>query len=52
MIRFATAAIRAFLLILGFILASCFIGRGADRRMRRVVSAQQHYMQRRIRNRW
>ena len=54
MIRFAVTAIRNLLLILGIVLASCFIGRGANVRMKHVIGLQQRYVARRDRrlNRW
>lgn len=54
MIRFAVTVIRNLLLVLGVVLASCFIGRGANSRMKHVVGIQQRYIARRERrlNRW
>ena len=53
LIRFTVSVIRNSLLIMGVILASCFIGRGANTRMKRVLNMQQHHMNRRIRSaRW
>lgn len=53
LIRFTVSLVRNSLLILGFILASCFIGRGANTRMKHVLNMQQRHMNRRIRSaRW
>lgn len=54
MTRLAVSVIKTVTFILGIVLASCFIGRGANSRMRHVVSAQQRFIARRDRkiNRW
>ena len=53
LIRFTVSLVRNSFLILGVILASCFIGRGANTRMKNVLNMQQRYMNRRIRSaRW
>nr|DAN65003.1 MAG TPA: hypothetical protein [Caudoviricetes sp.] len=53
LIRFTVSVIRNSLLIMGVILASCFIGRGANTRMKYVLNMQQRHMNRRIRSaRW
>nr|DAN77381.1 MAG TPA: hypothetical protein [Caudoviricetes sp.]DAN83641.1 MAG TPA: hypothetical protein [Caudoviricetes sp.] len=53
LIRFTVSVIRNSLLIMGIILASCFIGRGANTRMKHVLNMQQRHMNRRIRSaRW
>ena len=54
MTRIIVSTVKAALFILGIILASCFIGNGANNRMKHVLSAQQRYVNRRERrlNRW
>lgn len=54
MTRIIVSAIKALVFVMGVVLASCFIGRGANARMRHVVSVQQRYVARRDRkiNRW
>lgn len=54
MTRIAVSIIKTMTFILGIVLASCFIGRGANSRMRHVVAVQQRFISRRDRrlNRW
>nr|DAF12211.1 MAG TPA: hypothetical protein [Caudoviricetes sp.] len=53
LIRFTVSLVRNSLLIMGIILASCFIGRGANARMKYVLNMQQRHINRRIRSaRW
>ena len=54
MTRFAVSVIKTVTFILGIILASCFIGRGANSRMKHVVGVQQRFIARRDRrlNSW
>lgn len=54
MTRIAVSIIKTMIFILGIVLASCFIGRGANNRMKHVVGVQQRFVSRRDRrlNRW
>ena len=54
MTRIAISIVKTMTFILGIVLASCFIGRGANSRMSHVVSIQQNFIARRDRkiNRW
>ena len=54
MTRLFVSIIKTVTFILGIILASCFIGRGANSRMRHIVGVQQRFIARRDRkiNRW
>lgn len=54
MTRIAVSIVKTMIFILGIVLASCFIGRGANSRMRHVVGVQQRFIARRDRkiNRW
>lgn len=54
MTRLAVSIIKTVTFILGIVLASCFIGRGANSRMKHVVGVQQRLIARRDRkiNRW
>lgn len=54
MTRFAVSVIKTVVFFLGIVLASCFIGRGANSRMKHVVGVQQRFIARRDRrlNRW
>lgn len=54
MTRIAVSFIKTAVFILGIVLASCFIGRGANNRMKHVVGVQQRFIARRDRkiNRW
>ena len=54
MTRIVVSIIKTMTFILGIVLASCFIGRGANSRMRHVVGVQQRFISRRDRrlNRW
>lgn len=54
MTRIIVSVIKSAVFILGIVLASCFIGRGANSRMKHVVGVQQRFIARRDRkiNRW
>ena len=54
MTRIIVSVVKNAIFILGIVLASCFIGSGANSRMKHVVSAQQRFVARRDRkiNRW
>ena len=54
MTRLFVSVIKTATFLLGIVLASCFIGSGANSRMKHVVSAQQRFIARRDRkiNRW
>ena len=54
MTRIAISIVKTMTFILGIVLASCFIGRGANYRMKHVVGVQQRFIARRDRkiNRW
>lgn len=54
MTRIAVSFIKTAVFILGVVLASCFIGRGANSRMKHVLGVQQRFIARRDRrlNRW
>lgn len=54
MTRIAISILKTVTFILGIVLASCFIGRGANSRMKHVVGIQQRFIARRDRkiNRW
>lgn len=54
MTRIVVSIIKTMIFILGIVLASCFIGRGANSRMKHVVGVQQRFVSRRDRrlNRW
>lgn len=54
MTRIIVSVIKNAIFILGIVLASCFIGRGANSRMKHVVGVQQRFIARRDRkiNRW
>ena len=54
MTRILVSTIKTVTFILGIVLASCFIGRGANARMKHVIGLQQRYVARRDRrlNRW
>lgn len=54
MTRIIVSVIKSAVFILGIVLASCFIGRGANARMKHVVGVQQRFVARRDRkiNRW
>lgn len=54
MTRIAVSIVKTMTFILGIVLASCFIGRGANNRMKHVVGVQQRFIARRDRkiNRW
>ena len=54
MTRILVSVIKTVPFILGIVLASCFIGRGANSRMKHVVGVQQRFIARRDRrlNRW
>ena len=54
MTRIVVSVIKSAVFILGIVLASCFIGRGANSRMKHVVGVQQRFIARRDRkiNRW
>lgn len=54
MTRIIVSIIKSAVFILGIVLASCFIGRGANSRMKHVVGVQQRFIARRDRkiNRW
>ena len=54
MTRIAVSIIKTMTFILGIVLASCFIGRGANSRMKHVIGVQQRFIARRDRkiNRW
>ena len=54
MTRIAVSILKTVTFILGIVLTSCFIGRGANSRMKHVVGIQQRFIARRDRkiNRW
>lgn len=54
MTRIAVSIIKTVTFILGIVLASCFIGRGANSRMKHVLTVQQRFISRRDNrlNRW
>lgn len=54
MTRIVVSVVKTSLFFLGIVLASCFIGKGANNRMKHVLSVQQRYVNRRERrlNRW
>nr|DAR78665.1 MAG TPA: hypothetical protein [Caudoviricetes sp.] len=54
MTRIIVSVIKSAVFILGIVLASCFIGRGANSRMKHVVGVQQRFIAHRDRkiNRW
>ena len=54
MTRIIVSVIKSAVFILGIVLASCFIGRGANSRMKHVVGVQQRFIACRDRkiNRW
>lgn len=54
MTRIAVSVIKTVVFFLGIVLASCFIGRGANSRMKHVLNTQQRFIARRDRkiNRW
>ena len=54
MTRIAVSIVKHMIFILGIVLASCFIGRGANARMKHVVGIQQRFVAHRDRkiNRW
>nr|DAK97681.1 MAG TPA: hypothetical protein [Caudoviricetes sp.] len=47
MTRIIVSVIKSAVFILGIVLASCFIGRGANSRMKHVVGVQQRFIARR-----
>ena len=49
MTRIVVSVIKSAVFILGIVLASCFIGRGANSRMKHVVGVQQRFIARRDR---
>lgn len=54
MTRILVSTIKTVTFILGIVLASCFIGRGANNRMKHVLTVQQRFISRRDNrlNRW
>ena len=54
MTRIIVSVIKSAVFILGIVLASCFIGRGANSRMKHVLTVQQRFITRRDNrlNRW
>jgi lipoprotein len=54
MTRILVSTIKTVTFILGIVLASCFIGRGANNRMKHVLTVQQRFITRRDNrlNRW
>ena len=54
MTRIIVSVVKSAVFILGIVLASCFIGRGANSRMKHVIGVQQRFIARRDRkiNRW